>query len=205
MEIFSDSRLIVDQVKGELEVRDERMQEYLNQVRQLQSGFESFNLLHIPKNGNTHADSLATFATSSTQGLPRVILVENLCKPIEMKREMVHIYQIRVKPSWMDSIVLFLKEDILPKEKLEVDKVRRKAPRFWLFENKKLYKRFFSWPYLLYIHLKTSKLLLEELHERVCGSHMRGRSLSHKALALGYWWPNMQKEAQEYVKKCDQC
>ena len=205
MEIFSDSRLIVGQVKGELEVRDERMQEYLNQVRQLQSGFESFNLLHIPKNGNTHADSLATFATSSTQGLPRVILVENLCKPIEMKREMVHIYQIRVKPSWMDSIVLFLKEDILPKEKLEVDKVRRKAPRFWLFENQKLYKRFFSRPYLLYIHLKTSKLLLEELHERVCGSHMRGRSLSHKALTQGYWWPNMQKEAQEYVKKCDQC
>ena len=135
MEIFSDSRLIVGQVKGKLEVRDERMQEYLNQVRQLQSGFESFNLLHIPKNGNTHADSLATFATSSTQGLPRVILVENLCKPIEMKREMVHIYQIRVKPSWMDSIVLFLKEDILPKEKLEVDKVRRKAPWFWLFED----------------------------------------------------------------------
>ena len=82
MEIFSDSRLIVDQVKGELEVRDERMQEYLNQVRQLQSGFESFNLLHIPKNGNTHADSLTTLATSSAQSLPRVIFVEDLCKPI---------------------------------------------------------------------------------------------------------------------------
>ena len=31
------------------------------------------------------------------------------------------------------------------------------------------------------------------------------RSLSHRALTQGYWWPNMQKEAQEYVKKCDQC
>ena len=29
--------------------------------------------------------------------------------------------------------------------------------------------------------------------------------MSHKALTQGYWWPNMQKEAQEYVKKCDQC
>ena len=106
------------------------MQEYLSQVRHLQSGFESFNLQHIPRSGNTHADSLATLATSSTQSRPRVILVENLCKPTEMKNEEVHIHQIRVRPSWMDSIVLFLKEDILPEEKLKAKKVRRKAPRF---------------------------------------------------------------------------
>ena len=30
MEIFSDSRLVVGQVQGELETRDLRMQEYLN-------------------------------------------------------------------------------------------------------------------------------------------------------------------------------
>ena len=66
VEMFSDSRLVVDQVQGELKVRDLRMQEYLYQVRHLQSGFESFNLSQIPKSRNTHADSLATLATSST-------------------------------------------------------------------------------------------------------------------------------------------
>ena len=35
MEIFSNSRLVVGQVQGELEVRNPRMQEYLNQVRHL--------------------------------------------------------------------------------------------------------------------------------------------------------------------------
>ena len=39
----------------------------------------------------------------------------------------------------------------------------------------------------------------------VCGSHTGGRSLSYRAITQGYWWPGMQKEAQEYVKKCDQC
>ena len=39
MVVFSDSRLVVDQVKGELEARDLRMQEYLSQVRHLQSSF----------------------------------------------------------------------------------------------------------------------------------------------------------------------
>ena len=170
----------------------------------MQSRFESFNLLHIPRSGNTHADSLATLATSSAQGLPRVILVEDLCKPTGMKRGMVHIHQIKVGLSWMDSIVLFLKEDILPEEKSKADKVQRKAFQFWLFEDQKLYKRSFFGPYLLCIHLEASELLLKELHERICGSHTEGRSLSHKALTQGYWWPNMQKEVQEYVKKCDQ-
>ena len=61
----SNSRLVVGQVKGELEVKDKRMQGYLSQVRHLQLRFESFNLLHVPRSGNTHANSLATLATSS--------------------------------------------------------------------------------------------------------------------------------------------
>ena len=65
MKMFSDSRLVVGQVKGELEVKDKRMQGYLSQVRHLQLRFESFNLLHVPRSGNTHANSLATLATSS--------------------------------------------------------------------------------------------------------------------------------------------
>ena len=36
VEIFSDSTLVVGQVKGELEARDVKMQENLNQVRRLQ-------------------------------------------------------------------------------------------------------------------------------------------------------------------------
>ena len=95
---------------------------------------------------------MATLATSSAQSLRRVILVEDLCKPTKMKKGKVHIHQIRVGPSWMDSIVLFLKEDILPERKSKADKIRRKAYHFWLFEDQKLYKCSFSGPYLLCIH-----------------------------------------------------
>ena len=102
--------------------------------------------------------------------------------------------------------MLFRSErDILPEEKPEAEKIRRKAPRFWLSEDKKLYKRSFSGPYLLCAHPEASESLLEELHEGICGSHIGGRSLSHQAITQGYWWPGMQKEAQEYVRKCDQC
>ena len=81
----------------------------------------------------------------------------------------------------------------------------RKAPWFWLSDDQKLYKCSFSGPYLLYIHPEAVELLLKQLHEGICGSHTEGRLLSHRAFAQKYWWPNMQKEAQYYIKKCDQC
>ena len=87
IKFFSDSRLVVGQVKGEFKVKDERMQRYLSQVKCLESKFDSFDLLHISRNGNAHADSLAMLATSSAQDLPQVILVENLYKPTETGRD----------------------------------------------------------------------------------------------------------------------
>ncbi|XP_075658934.1 uncharacterized protein LOC142628780 [Castanea sativa] len=141
----------------------------------------------ILRSRNTHADSLATLATSLAQSLPRIILVEDLCKPTNSKWEKAQIHQVRAGPSWMDPIVLFLRDNVLPEGKVEADKMRRKAPRFWLFEDQKLYNHSFFGPYLLCIHLDTVEPLLEELHEGICGSHTRGGSLSHRALTRGYW------------------
>ena len=59
-----------------------------------------------------------------------MILVEDLCKPTKVKGDGVHVHQIRVGPSWMNFIVLFLKEDVLLEGKSEVNKARRKTPRF---------------------------------------------------------------------------
>ncbi|XP_075649751.1 uncharacterized protein LOC142620236 [Castanea sativa] len=174
VQMFSNSQLVVGQVEGTLKARDPRIQEYLTRARYLQSKFESFILLHVSRSMNTHADSLATLATSSAQILPRVILVEDLFKPSGMSVDTIRVHQIRVGPSWMDPIVSFLRGDVLPEEKSEADKI-------------------------------PTKLLLEELDEGIYGSHTGGRSLAHKALTQGYWWPNMQREAQDYARKCDQC
>ena len=104
IKLFSNSRLVVGQVRGEFEAKDERMQGYLNQVKCLQLKFDSFDLLHVPRSGNAQADSLAMLATSSAQDLPRVILVEDLYKPTRTG-ETAQINQIRAGPSWMDSII----------------------------------------------------------------------------------------------------
>ena len=78
---------------------DPRMQEYLSQVRSMQTKFEVFDVLHVPKGGNTHADSLATLTTSSAQDLPKVILVEDLYTPMSLHKDMPQIHQINLDPS----------------------------------------------------------------------------------------------------------
>jgi len=82
----------------------------------------------------------------------------------------------------MDPVIFFLKEGLLPEEKTEVEKVRKKSPQYWLSKGQKLYKCSHLGPYLLCIHLDTMEPLLEELHKGIYGSHTGGMSLSHRAL-----------------------
>ena len=106
--VFLDSSLVVGQVNGELEARDERMQEYLVQAKRLWTRFNYFSLVHVSRSRNTHANSLAMLATSLVQCLPRVILMEDLHRPSVVKTEVIHVHSDGVGPSWMDLLILFL-------------------------------------------------------------------------------------------------
>ena len=81
IKLFSNSRLVVSQVKGEFEAKDERMQGYFSQVKCLESKFDSFDLLHISRNGNAHADSLAMLVTSSAQDCLKLFLLKTCTNP----------------------------------------------------------------------------------------------------------------------------
>ena len=91
------------------------------------------------------------------------------------------------KPQLDDLIVSFLMNGILPNDIIEAKKAQRKAPRYWLSEEQKLYKRSYSSLYILCVHPEAVETLLEELHKGICGSHIGGSSLSHRALTQGYW------------------
>ena len=99
VKVYSESKLMVGQVRGELEARDPRIQEYLSQVRSIQTKFKVFDVSHVSRGRNTHADSLATLTTSSVQDLPRVILVEDLYTPTSLHKDMPRIHQINLSPS----------------------------------------------------------------------------------------------------------
>ena len=99
VKVFSDSKLVVGQVRGDLEARDSRMQEYLCQIMSIQEKFEVFDLSHIPRSENTHAYSLAILTMSSAQDFPRVVLVEDLYTHTSAYRDIPQIHQIKLGPS----------------------------------------------------------------------------------------------------------
>ena len=84
----------------------------MTRVKYLQKNFESFDLQHIPRGGNTHANSLDTLVTSSAQNLPRIILVEDLVKLSGEKGKMIYVPHVRIGPNWMDPIIQFLNKDV---------------------------------------------------------------------------------------------
>ena len=60
-------------------------------------------------------------------------------------------------------------------------------------------------PYLKCVDDDEAKYILEEIHEGICGDHAGPRSLVSKVIRTGYFWPTMQVDALELVKKCDKC
>ena len=68
-----------------------------------------------------------------------------------------------------------------------------------------LYKRGFSRPYLRCLGIEEADYVMREVHEEIYGNHLGSRSLVHKLVRAGYYWPTMQKDAEAYVKTCDKC
>lgn len=121
--MYCDSRLIARQVWGDFEAKDLRMLWYLR----LSGGFHSFTLEQIPRSKNSHADSLATLATSSREKLSIIILVEDHATLAYNAQVPMGVHFTGIGLSWMDLVVTFLKDGTLLEEKIEVEKIQRKA------------------------------------------------------------------------------
>ena len=62
--VQADSQLIIGQVKGEYEAKEERMQKYLKIVQRLSQHFDNLDFVQIPRAKNLKVDFLANLALS---------------------------------------------------------------------------------------------------------------------------------------------
>ncbi len=63
VEVFSDSLLICEQIKGNFKVKNKNIYPLFVLAKKLVSKFESFNITHINREDNQEADELAKKAT----------------------------------------------------------------------------------------------------------------------------------------------
>ena len=116
--------------------------------------------------------------------------------------DLPEVQQIGGEESWMTPIVDYLKEGKLPQGRDETRKLRIKSARYVLMDEV-LYKRGLSQPYLRCLAPDEANYVLREVHEGACGNHSGARSLVHKVVRAGYYWPTIQADAKAYVKVCD--
>ena len=76
VEVYSDSRLVVNQVQGSFEAKDPQMMEYLQLVKQTMDRFLNVRVVQVARGQNWHADSLPTLASLLTDEVPQLIKVE---------------------------------------------------------------------------------------------------------------------------------
>ena len=202
--VFSDSQLVVNQMQGSYQARDNKMTAYLNKTKELQSAFDECAVSQVPRGENSHADALANLGSSIQTTNPKTIPVVYLQWPAVWKNEEEQVSDISNNQTWMTPIIEYLEQDILPEDKNEARRIRAKSARFTIIQGK-LYKRSFSGPYLKCINPAEAKYVLAELHEGECGNHSGGRSLAHRALTQGYYWPTMRADSSDYARRCDKC
>ncbi|XP_057465748.1 uncharacterized protein LOC130755372 [Actinidia eriantha] len=203
--IYSDSKLVINQVMGKFKARGIKMEKYLRMAKSLISEFRTVKIDQVGRELNAHADSLAALATVFDGEISRTVAVDIISAPsIEDMHESVMV-NTELGSSWMDPIVNYLCIDKLPDDKRETHRIRIKATRFWISPSGDLYKRSYQGPYLLCVHPSLIEDVLYEIHEGMCGLYSGGRSLSHRALSQGNWWPYMYKDAQVYVHKFNKC
>ena len=136
--------------------------------------------------------------------MQRTICVETLDQP-SFQNQKTTVFSISNQPSWMDPILSYLKDNKLSEDTKEANMIKQKSPKYWVSKEGSLYRWSFTEPYLLCVHPEMVKNFLFEIHVGIYGSHMGGRSLVHKAISQGYWWPYMQANALKYVRESDKC
>lgn len=126
--------------------------------------------------------------------------------PLEDNFPNEYIFAISIRSSWFVDIANYLAtgklpSSLSPREKRKV--IQTIASYSWI--NEELYK---TWPDLIIQRCVREDGVLEiikDCHEEPCGGNFSDKRTTYKALLLGYYWPFVFKDANEYVKRCDNC
>jgi ribonuclease HI len=78
--IWGDSQLVAKQVQKEYDYNNDKMAEYLAEVRRMEKFFDGFEVRYVPRLDNRDADPLLWIASSIASTLPDII-IEKLTKP----------------------------------------------------------------------------------------------------------------------------
>lgn len=226
--LTTDSKLVVNQFSGAYKARNEKMASYLEVIHELAKEFEVFSMEQRPRLENRHADALAYVSGAVKSTTKRYIVVDFQEFPsiYDTSKVVHHLYvngdvndmqevvhdPMDVEESsdnqaedWRLPYIRYLLTKELPNDQVLEGKIKRNAWKYKLIDGELYKKPVAMEPYLRCVTPEVGQQLLAEAHDGCCGNHSGGRSLAHKLLSQGYFWPYMKNDAKEYAKKCVAC
>ena len=158
-------------------------------------------IVQIPRGENEQADRLAKAALAE-----HMITHGNVLSFVQLSPliDFGDVQEIGSESNWTTTIALYLKDGVLPNEKEATRKLKVQTARFVLTKDV-LYRRGFTCLYIRCLGNEEADYVMREVHEGICGNHSGSRSLVHKLMRAGYYWPTMQTDIEAYVKACDKC
>ncbi|XP_020271744.1 uncharacterized protein LOC109846919 [Asparagus officinalis] len=207
LEAYGDSQLIVNQMKGEYEVRNEDLIPYHAAAIALADSFEGFYIDHVPRLKNPYADALASLAATLAipEGTTQQVTVTS--RQLFKSKYALQINTVEAEPStlepkdWRFPIIDYVLYGLLPEDIKERESIPRRAPRFYYdSQSQTLYRKSYDGLLLRYLSNKEAKEALKEAHGGICGAHQPGPKLWDRLRRLGYYWPSMVQDAVAYAK-----
>ena len=98
----------------------------------------------------------------------------------------------------------YLLQGILPTNPVQKEKLKKYVTRFKVVDGK-LLKRSFQERWMVCIPAKEVNGVLSNPHQGEPARHPGGRKLWQMALHEEYYWPTMQRDAQDIARKCQAC
>ncbi|KAL0457891.1 UNVERIFIED_CONTAM: hypothetical protein Slati_0416300 [Sesamum latifolium] len=120
---YSDSQLVVKQVEGIYEAKEENMIQYLQQIAELRISFESFRIIQILREENVKADCLSKLASALEDCRTRHVTIQYLPKP----RTLLTVQVISSAEDWRMPVVKWLKEGCLLDDRWETARLKARA------------------------------------------------------------------------------
>jgi len=197
LDIYGDSALVINQIKGEWETHHANLIPYRDYARRLLTYFTKVDVL---------ATLSSMFQVNQWNHVP-VIKVQRLDRPSHVFSIGDVIVQadadvVDNKP-WYHDIKQFLRNREYSPIISNKDKktLRRLASKF-LLEGDVLYKRNYDMILLRCVDEREAEQLM---HDGTFGTHAPGHTMSRKLLRAGYYWTTMEHDCYQYARKCHKC
>jgi ribonuclease HI len=185
LDVFGDSALVVNQIKGEWETNQPGLIPYRDYARRISTFFTKVEFHHIPRDENQMADALTTLASMIVVKYWNEVPNLSVMRP-DRPAHVFAVEEIKDEKPWYYDVKCFLQSQIYPPGASLKDKktLRRLAGNFYL-NGDILYKRNFDMVLLRCVDRHEADLLMTEVHEGSFGTHSSGDVMAKKMLRAG--------------------